>query len=196
METDARTDIERRFEELSEHWPDRRVEVIDGRIVVRELSTAGHADIVFRLLLQLMPYVIERSWQIWPEVTLFLGPQVDRYRPDVLVVPQDPLLWGDDHVYGTATYLVVEVVSKSSARDDHEVKPRTCARGNVPLYLVIDAFAGKARLLSHPGEAGYAQEVHVNLGEPLRLPEPWDLVIDTGRLTGQNSSDRPSGGIG
>ncbi|GAA4610657.1 hypothetical protein GCM10023195_44330 [Actinoallomurus liliacearum] len=48
---------------------------------------------------------------------------------------------------------------------------------------MVDAFAGKARLLSRPGKDGYAQELDVRLGEPLLLPEPWDLTLDTGRLT-------------
>ncbi|MEV5706495.1 Uma2 family endonuclease [Actinoallomurus sp. NPDC052274] len=181
-ETAGRTDVERRYQELSERWPDYKVEIIDGRIVVREVPTTDHADIIFGLLIQLMPYVTKRGWKIWQDVALFFGPQVDRYRPDLLVVPPDPPKWGDDHVHGEATYLVVEVVSKSSVHDDHEVKPRTCARGGVPLYLVVDAFAGKARLLSHPGKDGYAQELDVKLGEPLPLPEPWELTIDTGRL--------------
>jgi hypothetical protein len=62
-----------------------------------------------------------------------LGPQPGRYRPDVLVVPPDPGIWGADHVHGKDTLLVVEVVSKSSAHDDHEVKPHGCAHGKVPL---------------------------------------------------------------
>ncbi|GAB3984558.1 Uma2 family endonuclease [Actinoallomurus acanthiterrae] len=183
METDERSDVERRCQELSERWPDRKVEIIDGRIVVREVPTTDHADVIFGLMLQLMPYVAKRGWEIWQDVALFLGPQVDRYRPELLVVPQDPPKWGDDHVFGNATHLVVEVVSKSSVRDDHEVKPRTCARGGVPLYLVVDTFAGKARLLSQPGKDGYAHEVDVKLGEPMDLPAPWELTLDTARLT-------------
>ncbi|MCO5970948.1 Uma2 family endonuclease [Actinoallomurus soli] len=103
VDTDERTEVERRYAELSRRWPDRKVEVIDGRIVVREVPTTDHARIIFRLLLQLMPFVTERGWEIWQDVALFLGPQVDRYRPDVLVVPQDPPLWGDDHVYARST---------------------------------------------------------------------------------------------
>jgi Uma2 family endonuclease len=181
-EIDERSEVERRYQELSERWPDHKVEIIDGRIVVREVPTTDHARTIFRLLTQLMPFVTERGWEIWQEVALFLGPQVDRYRPDLLVVPRDPPRWGDDHVYGNATYLVVEVVSKSSVRDDHEVKPRACARGGVPLYLVVDAFAGRVRLLSHPGKDGYGHEVDVKLGEPLDLPAPWELTLETGRL--------------
>jgi hypothetical protein len=74
-------------------------------------------------------------------------------------------------------------VSRSSAHDDHETKPRGCALGGVPLYLVIDAFTSKIRLLSRPGDDGYDHEVEVKLGEPLDLPDPWNLTLDTSRLT-------------
>jgi Uma2 family endonuclease len=97
-------------------------------------------------------------------------------------VPPNPTLWGNDHVFGKETILVAEVVSPSSAHDDHKTKPRGCARGGVPLYLVIDAFAGKVRLLSRPAESGYGCEVEVKLGEPLDLPDPWNLTLDTSRL--------------
>jgi Uma2 family endonuclease len=181
-DTDELTDVQERYRELAERWPDRKVEIIDGRIVVREVPTTEHADIIFQLLLQLIPVVTQRGWKIWNDVALFLGPQLGRYRPDVLVVPPNPLRWGQDHVFGSATLLVVEVVSPSSAHDDHETKPRGCARGGVPLYLVIDALAGKVRLLSRPGEDGYDHEVEVKLGEPLDLPDPWNLTLDTSRL--------------
>jgi Uma2 family endonuclease len=183
VDTDESRDLEHRYEELSGRWPDRKVEIIDGRIVVREVPTTAHAQLIFRLLLQLMPFVTERGWEIWQDVALFLGPQVDRYRPDLMVVPGDPPKWGDDHVFGNATLLVVEVVSKSSVRDDHEIKPRACARGGVPLHLVVDTFGDRARLLSHPGKDGYGHEVEVRLGEALDLPHPWDLTLDTARLS-------------
>jgi Uma2 family endonuclease len=175
--------LEERYQQLSDEWPDRKVEIIDDRIVVREVPTTDHARLIFRLLLQLIPLMTERGWEAWNDVALFLGPQLGRYRPDVLVVPPDPGLWGNDHVFGKDTLLVVEVVSKSSGHDDHEVKPRGCALGKVPLYLVVDTFAERVRLLSRPGEKGYDHEVEVRLGEPLELPAPWSLTLDTAALT-------------
>ena len=53
----------------------------------------------------------------------------------------------------------------------------------MPLYLVVDTLAGRVRLLSHPGDDGYAHAVEVRLGEPLDLPDPWNLTLDTARLT-------------
>ena len=153
-ETGEPASLEERYQQLSDRWPHHKVELIDDRIVVREVPTTDHAKLIFRLLLQLIPVMTERGWEAWNDIALFLGPQLGRYRPDILVVPPEPALWGKDHVFGEDTLLVGEVVSKSSGHDDHEVKPRGCAAGKVPLYLVVDTFAGRVRLLSRPGRRG------------------------------------------
>jgi Uma2 family endonuclease len=177
-------ELEQSLRELAEKWPDRKVELIAGRIVVRELTSGAHNRIVFRLMRLLMAIASERGWDLWPHIYLFLGSQRDRYIPDLAAVPAEPQMWGSDSVYGEDTLLVAEIVSPSSQHDDNVVKPRECALGKVPLYLVIDTFAGKARLLSRPGDDGYAKEVAVKLGEPLDLPDPWSYSLDTGELIG------------
>ncbi|GAA3005247.1 Uma2 family endonuclease [Streptosporangium longisporum] len=175
-------ELERHYQRTCDQWPDRKVEIINGRIVVRELPTLTHARIITRLLLQLAPFATEQGWDPVCDIKIFFGVQKDRYRPDLLVLPKSPRLWDDENVYAEETLLVVEVVSPSSRNDDHVVKPENCAIAGVPLYLVIDAFQNIARLLSHPGERGYQQQHQVTLGEPLELPAPWNLTIDTGRL--------------
>lgn len=176
-------DMESDFRELCHQWPDRRVELVNGRIVVTPMPTGAHNNIVYQLLLQLLGVVQERGWRIWNDITIFLGPQVERYRPDLTVVPCEPKMWGEDHVYGGHTLLVVEVVSPSSVTDDHEVKPRHYAASGVPLCLVVDPFEKRVRLLSEPGEDGYQEETEVVLGRAIELPEPWKLTLDTGQLT-------------
>ncbi|WP_345364581.1 Uma2 family endonuclease [Actinoallomurus liliacearum] len=175
-------DIRSAFREVCGIFPQHRVELVNGRIVVNPVPTGDHNRIVYRLLLQLLAVVQGQGWQIWNDITLFLGPQRDRYRPDLTVVPAEPKMWAKDHVHGDQVLLVVEVVSASSVTDDHEVKPRQYAAGGVPLCLVVDVFARKVRLLSQPGADGYEQETDVALGRPLDLPEPWKLTIDTGAL--------------
>ncbi|MFF5208799.1 Uma2 family endonuclease [Streptosporangium sp. NPDC000396] len=179
---DHEDDLGGRLSEMCERWPDRRVELINGRIVVRELPTGTHNDIVFWILTQLLSTVTERGWKIWNDIKLHLGPQSDRYRPDLTVVPPNPRMWGEDETYGDTTLLVVEVVSSSSINDDHVVKPRNCALAGVPLYLVIDTFEEQIRLLSDPSKTGYSREVIVKFGALLDLPAPWNLTIDTGKL--------------
>ncbi|MEV8633442.1 Uma2 family endonuclease [Streptosporangium sp. NPDC051023] len=181
---DPPTELARRLPEMCESWPDRRVELIDGRIVVRELPTDTHNNIVFWILMQLAGVVTERGWKIWPDIKLHLGPQADRYRPDLTVVPANPRMWDRNEVYGDVTLLAVEVVSPSSVNDDHVIKPRNCAQAGVPLYLVIDVFEEQVRLLSRPNHKGYQQEVITKFGGFIELPEPWNLTIDTSSLPG------------
>lgn len=175
--------LEDDFRELCDHWPDHRVELVNGRIVVTPVPTGAHNRIVYLLLVQLLTAVQERGWQIWNDITVFLGPQAERYRPDLTVVPRLPKMWGADHVYADQTLLVVEVVSPSSVTDDHNVKPPCYAAAGVPLCLVVDPFEKKVRLLSEPGEKGYKTEDEVVLGQPIDLPEPWNLTLETAQLT-------------
>ncbi|GGK50975.1 hypothetical protein Ppa06_08530 [Planomonospora parontospora subsp. parontospora] len=185
-----REEIDQRYQHECAQWPDRKVEIISGRIVVRELPTFDHAKTILWLLSQLLPVATERGWlPVWG-MKLFLGVQKDRYIPDLLVLPRDPRMWDDENVHAEEALLVVEVVSPSSQSDDHVVKPRNCAAAGVPLYLVIDAFENQVTLFSQPSETGYLNEVTETIGKPIELPAPWDLTIDTGRLlTGESTGD-------
>lgn len=175
-------ELERFYLELIDRFERHRIEIVNGRIVVREMATIAHADVVYHLTSQLMPFSAEKGWRIYSEAKIFLQAQADWYEPDLIVVPADRRLWDPSHVYANTTLLVVEVVSPSSVHDDHVIKPRNCALAGVPLYLVVDTFASRFRLLSLPGPEGYAHEITESLGKPLELPAPWNLTIDTGRL--------------
>jgi Uma2 family endonuclease len=188
----SREELDHRYQDECDRWPDRKVEIINGRIVVREMPTIGHACAIYQLLVQILLVATGRGWKTLSGVKIFLGPQADRYEPDLIVVPADPRRWDDSHVYAADTLLVVETVSPSSTHDDHVVKPGHCADAGVPLYLVIDTFQQIARLLSDPGEQGYHTEVEVPFGKPLDLPEPWRLTLDTGKFI-ESLSAEPSG---
>ncbi|MEV0969543.1 Uma2 family endonuclease [Microtetraspora glauca] len=165
-----------------ERYPERRIELVDGRVVIKAMPGKIHNDVVFLLVMLLGPALMERGLRSWGDITLFFGVHEDRFRPDLTVVPRDPRMWSDDHVHADEVLMVVEVVSPSSVQDDHEYKPGRCAKGKVPLYLVIDPAQEIVRLLSQPTEDGYDDEVKVPLGEKLSLPAPFDLVLDTARL--------------
>jgi Uma2 family endonuclease len=184
-ENDAlRTELEETYRHLCDRNPKDRVEIINGKVVVSPLPTTHHEKIVGRLIRLMLPAINEDEWDFSTNLGLFLGTQRDRYRPDFMVYPIDAPIWGNDHVYGDATLLVAEVVSKSSVDDDHRFKPRNCAAAGVPLYLVIDRFAGTLRLLSKPDAQTekYEQQVEVPFGKTLELPEPWNLALDTAKL--------------
>ncbi|MFI6595085.1 Uma2 family endonuclease [Nonomuraea sp. NPDC050536] len=191
ISSDDQDDLEPRFLELCARWPDLRVEIIDSRIVVKKVPTGVHNTITYHVLVQLIPRLTELGWLAWNDITIFLGPQQDRYRPDLTVVPAEPRMWGNDHVYANETKLVVEVVSDSSRSDDNTHKPSSYAQGGVPLVLVIDTVTGKARLLSEPSPSGYVHQLEVALGGKLDLPDPWNLTIDTSPFTPSPQPDPP-----
>jgi Uma2 family endonuclease len=182
---DARQELEDLYRQLCELRPKDRVEIINSRVVVTPVSTWVHERIIARLLRLLLAVIDERGWEFSTNISLFLGTQRDRYKPDLTVSPAEPPLWGDDHIHGDATFLAVEVVSMSSVDDDHRVKPKTYAAAGVPLCLVIDCFAQTVRLLSEPNAKTerYEQQHEVALGKTIELPEPWNVSLDTGKLS-------------
>ena len=60
--------------------------------------------------------------------------------------------------------------------------------------LVIDPESAKqtVTLFSDPTEHGYANKLTVAAGDPLTLPEPFDLELDTAALFPQASITDPS----
>ncbi|MET7938132.1 Uma2 family endonuclease [Streptomyces sp. NPDC005322] len=100
------------------------------------------------------------------------------YTPDVAVVPEDPA--DADALPPDQTLLVVEITSESNGDTDPVVKRRRYAEYGAPLYLVVDRQERTCTLYAEPGKFGYTS---VNgphpSGTPVRLPEPFELELDT-----------------
>ncbi|MFI9028492.1 Uma2 family endonuclease [Streptomyces sp. NPDC053560] len=82
----------------------------------------------------------------------------------------------------TAAELVMEVTSLSNASYDRINKAAAYAQAQVPLYLLIDRFAPPGptvTLFGEPEGDVYRELQKVKFGESIRLPEPFDLTIDT-----------------
>ncbi|WP_424532554.1 Uma2 family endonuclease [Sphaerisporangium viridialbum] len=91
--------LELRYQQACEQFDDQRVEIIDGRIVIREMPTLDHNQVIFRLLRQILIFVDERGWTACNDIKVFLGAQIDRYRPDLTVVPANPRMWDAENVW-------------------------------------------------------------------------------------------------
>ncbi|MFI7419012.1 Uma2 family endonuclease [Nonomuraea sp. NPDC049684] len=175
--------LEERYRTVRELFPEFRIETVQGRIVVNEPGTWQHNTILSRTLFQLAAAAAVRGWEIWPNITVYLGPGHDLYVPDLAVVPRRPRLHEEHAVHGASTILLVDVVSVATTYDVHFVKTGGYARGGVPLYLVIDPFQRLVTLFGGPGGRRYRSESVVSLGEPVFLPDPWNLHVDTAALT-------------
>ncbi|GAB7183956.1 Uma2 family endonuclease [Kitasatospora sp. Ki12] len=103
----------------------------------------------------------------------------DRYVPDLAVVPRE-LAKAKGALLPDQTVLVVEVTSPSNGDTDRTVKRRWYAQFGAPLYLLVDRQERACTLFSQPGTLGYTRlEGPHPFGIPVRLPEPFELDLDT-----------------
>jgi Putative restriction endonuclease len=117
--------------------------------------------------------------RLWYELQPPEGVRVELIDGELVVSSECELL-------APGVLLAAEVVSPSSRRRDREVKPRAYAQGGVALYLLVDRFAKPpaVTLFSQPGADGYGRRRTAGAGEPLRLPRPFGIALDTARLLG------------
>jgi Uma2 family endonuclease len=188
--TDPAAAAAREFAELERLWyevdwpPGSRVELIDGELVVSPTGSVWHSAAIDKLMDQLVDLKRRHGWIFHTYLTVHIPATRERLIPDLMVTSADAPPFGECELLASGVLLVAEVVSPWSRRRDREVKPRAYAQGGVPLYLLIDRFAQPpaVTLFSQPGEDGYGKRQVA--GEPLRLPKPFGIALDTARLLG------------
>jgi Uma2 family endonuclease len=166
--------------------PGHRVELIDGQVVVSPTASVWHSSAIDRLIDALFDVKRRNGWVFHTNLTVHISATRERLIPDLMIAPQDAPGFGNDELLGHGVLLVAEVVSPSSQRRDRVAKLRAYAQGRVPLYLLIDDVADPATLtlFSDPAESSYRNCSPAKAGQPLRLPEPFGIALDTRRLLG------------
>jgi Uma2 family endonuclease len=119
-----------------------RYELIDGVVCMSPSPTFRHQDIAAQLLIEIGAWL--RGHPIGKvvsemDVHLGTGPRGGDlvYRPDLVFVRRDPAEPWPPRIVG-APQLIVEVVSESSRRLDHETKKNDYERHGVEEYWIID----------------------------------------------------------
>jgi Uma2 family endonuclease len=177
-------DLERIWETLD--IPGHRVELIDGQIVVSPSASRWHSSAIDALIDALTDVKRVRGWQFHTNLTVHIAPTRERLVPDLMVAARDAPGFGDNELLAHGVLLVAEVVSPHSQTRDRVAKPRAYAQARVPLYLLIDQFADPATvtLYSEPGQISYQSCSVAVAGQPVRLPEPFGIALDTRKLLG------------
>jgi Uma2 family endonuclease len=175
-------DLERTWEALD--IPGHRVELIDGEIVVSPSASRRHSSAVDELIDMLIDIKRARGWRFHTNLTVHIAATRERLIPDLMVAPRDAPGFGDNELLAYGVLLVAEVVSPHSQSRDRIAKPRAYAQSRVPLYLLIDQLDEPASVtvFSDPGESSYRSHCAAAGGQPLRLPEPFGIALDTRRL--------------
>jgi Uma2 family endonuclease len=175
--------------------PETRVEVIEGDIVVSPSAVVAHAVIVEDIAEGLRAGRGDRSSSPWRAIQV-VGFDLVRERngviPDLLLVDRAALAQRSEStkVFPEDVVMVVEVTSKSNARNDREPflgehphnKWYAYARAGVRYYFVVDRDPRIARstLYGEPdGNTGsYATLATWSFGDEITLPEPLGFTID------------------
>ncbi|MET7680224.1 Uma2 family endonuclease [Streptomyces sp. NPDC005423] len=176
-------DLVRFWEEMK--WPEgSKVEIIEGIITVSPAPAARHNVIAERIHRRLYS-VISEDWGVYQTMAIAVPSRLGMLVPDLVVAPVALCADAETHIPGALAELVVEVTSKSNARDDRVSKPAAYAAAGIPLYLLVDRYAPgnpTVTLYGEPKGDVYQVLSTVKFGETIKLPALFDLALDTGEF--------------
>jgi Uma2 family endonuclease len=164
--------------DVPEGW---RAEIDEGKITLVPPPGVGHnmiAEEVHRALVACLP----RSVGIYQTLGSKVVPLEKLYVPDMVVVDKSLLDPEGTEVDAGVTLMAVEITSQDNARQDRTKKLWAYAHAPVPIYLLIDRFdeAGPTvTLFEEPENGAYRRAVRVPFGEPVKLPDPFGVELDT-----------------
>ncbi|MFD3823101.1 Uma2 family endonuclease [Streptomyces sp. NPDC058625] len=173
-----------RFWEETE-WPEgSKVEIIEGIAPVSPAPAYRHNVIAARIQRRLCSVIPEHR-EIRQTQAIAVPSRLGMLIPDLLVAPVRDDSESDTHTPAARAELVVEVTSKSNARHDRVSKPAARAAAGIPLHLLVDRWAPdgpRATLFGEPNGDVHRPLESVTFGEPVKIPAPFGLVIDTGEF--------------
>src|SRR5690606_15624406 len=173
-------DLVRFWEEME--WPEgSRVEIIEGIVTVSPAPAFRH-NLIAESIQRRLYSVISEDMGSSPSRPSAVPPRLATLFPARVVAPRREHTESDPHTPAAMAELVVEVTSKSNARHDRVSKPAAYAAAGIPLFLLVDRWAPDgpaATLYGDPKGDVYRPLLTAKFGEPLILPAPFDLVIDT-----------------
>ena len=114
-------------------------EIIGGNFVMVAPASVNHNRIGYTVANIFNNFLNGKPCEYFQETGLYLAEDMDEYIPDGMVVC-DPGKVRDDGVYGTPD-LVVEILSRSTARYDKGRKKDVYERYGVREYWIVDPFS-------------------------------------------------------
>jgi Uma2 family endonuclease len=158
-------------EDVFQHLPGYRPEIIGGQLVVNPPPDGPHQDSIMSLGLALA-VLHSGETRILPGVGLWLPNGEDYVIPDMAVVDADY----QDHLvafncYAPGVFRMVVEITSSNRKNDTEDKRHAYADAGVPVYLIADRKRREAVLLTDPRDGKYRTRSVFEPGESLTLPK-------------------------
>ncbi|WP_433416056.1 Uma2 family endonuclease [Microtetraspora malaysiensis] len=189
---DAEAEIQQLCRELNDAG--YTAEISWGHVVVSPWMNRRSSYIVDKIANQLIPLKLANDWLFHHNWAVHIPPLLDHRLPDLMIAPDNAEQFDEMRVHGHSTLLVVEVCSPGTRMVDWHEKPLDYARAGVPLYLIVDPVTDPPTMTLMSGPVAdlavdderqpYREVVMVEAGQPLELPEPFGVKLDTSAVFG------------
>lgn len=147
-------------------------ELIDGELFVTPAPSPAHEQLVAVLLEILGPYVWSHGLGRVHTPHAVVRNEEEQVEPDLMVRPVMPVLpekWAEM----PAPFLVVEILSRTTFRRDHEQKRAFYLRNGVAEYWIVDRWSRTIRVIGRDAEDFIADSLLEwkpdGANEPLRI---------------------------
>ncbi|MBW1599052.1 Uma2 family endonuclease [Streptomyces sp. JJ38] len=155
-----------------------KAEIIKGKIVVSPWSLLRYALPMDNLREQLAPRAPTGHRAMTAPFLFRFSSAKRAFGPDLYVVDEEAFRAPGNVAMGAALSLVAELTSPSTREDDWQDKLETYGR-QVPVYLLVDMQEEELTVFWDPSGRGYRSRTTVPFGEPVTVPEPFGLELDT-----------------
>ncbi|EFG08871.1 DUF820 domain-containing protein [Streptomyces clavuligerus] len=160
-----------------------KVEIVEGIITVAPPPSNAH-NLINSKLIRCLSAALPDEWGLFPHVGIAVPSRQGLFIPDLVVALNDVLATEEGHcIPAAAAELVAEITSPSNAYQDRIQKAAAYSHAGIPLYLLIDAWTPGGPTVTLYGEpkGGLYRVLQTGkFGDPIRLPEPIGLDLETG----------------
>ncbi|MER5773096.1 Uma2 family endonuclease [Streptomyces sp. NPDC002039] len=170
-------DPERALKYAIRHHSGDRTEIVEG--IITQVTPSWDHERAAKIVRRQIEARVDELGCVEGSGNLDLPGSSNWYVPDIAVVPDD-LAQGGKALVPDQTLLIVEVTSECDAETDRVVKRKRYAEYGAPLYLLVDRVEKSVTVSCEPSGLGYTRTDGPHpFGTPVRLPEPFDLELDT-----------------
>ena len=160
---------------------DRRIELIDGRLIDVPPQGPPHAGTVSACQF-IFQTAFGRRALVRPQLSLPVAAH-SQPEPDLGIVRWSDSFYRDRHPSTEETFAVVEV-SHTTLTFDRDVKRRLYGAGRVPEYWIIDVAHDRVEIYREPHDLGYALEKTCGRGDSVSFEAFADVVFSVDELLG------------
>nr|WP_234356829.1 Uma2 family endonuclease [Streptomyces sp. NBRC 110028] len=145
-----------------------KVEIVEGHIFMSPQRDT-HWDIILDIIEQLRTEYPRR--RIKSDVRIDYPGHLNGFATDVTLIAKGAAMDSKGLWRCQDVEFVAEVISKGTAANDYGPKKLAYAAAEVPVYLIVDAYAGRCHVFTEPKDGDYLTELSASFGRELDLTD-------------------------